>query len=247
MLWQGIAFFAGLLFIGILRLRHRIKTFNRGYFGTETLREGLIKEKLERANKPYGLHNMEPVILPLLFKDFPGLNVDEIKTKAERILSAALTAIVEEEVSLFDEVSEEIKEKVQHEITQNQRRGEKKFLSRFSVHRSVLSQYERGAGRCLLTIQVACEGIEYVMHEERILSGYQDRKTQAVYNVYALFVQDESKIKKVSHSHNAYSISCPNCGAPIVNLGYKYCAYCNSPVEEIQMKVWKIVDYKREK
>ena len=70
-----------------------------------------------------------------------------------------------------------------------------------------------------MTIQVACEGIEYVMHEERILSGYQDRKTQAVYNVYALFVQDESKIKKVSHSRNAYSISCPNCGAPIVNLG----------------------------
>ena len=34
--------------------------------------------------------------------------------------------------------------------------------------------------------------------------------------------------------------TCPNCGAPITNLGAAYCEYCGSAVTLLNLKVWTL-------
>ena len=34
-------------------------------------------------------------------------------------------------------------------------------------------------------------------------------------------------------------LTCPNCGAPIKNLGQKFCLYCGTGVVEVNARVWK--------
>ena len=34
-------------------------------------------------------------------------------------------------------------------------------------------------------------------------------------------------------------LSCPHCGAPVRNLGQKFCEYCGSGVIEVNTRVWK--------
>ena len=36
----------------------------------------------------------------------------------------------------------------------------------------------------------------------------------------------------------AWGLTCPNCGAAIESLGAKKCAYCGTPVREINVRVW---------
>ena len=36
----------------------------------------------------------------------------------------------------------------------------------------------------------------------------------------------------------ALGITCPNCGAPITNLGAKFCEYCGAGVVELNVHAW---------
>ena len=40
---------------------------------------------------------------------------------------------------------------------------------------------------------------------------------------------------------------CPNCGAPIKNLGAKSCEYCGSAVEVINSRVWSLEHIKEDR
>ena len=41
--------------------------------------------------------------------------------------------------------------------------------------------------------------------------------------------------------------TCPNCGAPIKNLGAKFCEYCGSAVEVINSRVWSLEHIKEDR
>ena len=44
-----------------------------------------------------------------------------------------------------------------------------------------------------------------------------------------VYVQDVAKM--TDYSASAIGINCPNCGAPVRNLGQKFCDYCGTAVE----------------
>ena len=50
------------------------------------------------------------------------------------------------------------------------------------------------------------------------------------------YVQKE----KLAGMDNAVGTTCPNCGAPITNLGAAYCEYCGSAVTLLNLKVWTL-------
>lgn len=42
---------------------------------------------------------------------------------------------------------------------------------------------------------------------------------------------------------SAVGTTCPNCGAPVKNLGAKKCEYCGSYIEPVNIKVWKLQNF----
>ena len=39
---------------------------------------------------------------------------------------------------------------------------------------------------------------------------------------------------------------CPNCGAPIKNLGHKFCDYCGTSIVEVNVRSWKFDSVKEQ-
>ena len=70
----------------------------------------------------------------------------------------------------------------------------------------------------------------------KVLSGSKELTEQTRYNVQLMYIQNE----KLAGMDNAVGTTCPNCGAPITNLGAAYCEYCGSAVTLLNLKVWTL-------
>ena len=61
-------------------------------------------------------------------------------------------------------------------------------------------------------------------------------KTPFVGEVELLYVQDAAA---ADYPYDGgYSLHCPNCGAPVTNLGEKQCAYCGTAIVVSDQRVW---------
>lgn len=90
------------------------------------------------------------------------------------------------------------------------------------IHETQLRDYKKSSGTCFAVLQ---SSVQYFKA---------DKKIQTRYNTVMSYVQDA---QKTGHEA-AYSMNCPNCGAPIVQLGDKVCEYCGSDVVEVNTRIW---------
>ena len=61
------------------------------------------------------------------------------------------------------------------------------------------------------------------------------KKVQDRYKVDFVYIVDSNQ---VSDNEKALGLNCPNCGAPISDVGVKTCKYCGSGALEIVNRVW---------
>ena len=70
---------------------------------------------------------------------------------------------------------------------------------------------------------------------------YNSLKKQTRYTTKFVYVYDETKFK---YNQKAFSINCPNCGAPLLKLGEGNCSYCGTYIKPINLKNWYMISYK---
>lgn len=92
------------------------------------------------------------------------------------------------------------------------------------IHQTELRDYRKNAGTCFAILQAS---VEYFK---------ETKKVQNRFNIIMVYVQDAAK----TGHESAYSMNCPNCGAPIVQLGDKVCEYCGSDVVEVNTRIWAL-------
>ncbi|HOO27877.1 MAG TPA: zinc ribbon domain-containing protein, partial [Lachnospiraceae bacterium] len=63
---------------------------------------------------------------------------------------------------------------------------------------------------------------------------------QTRFNIELLYIQDADKVADMG---NAFSITCPSCGAPVTDIGQKTCAYCGCAIAEINIHAWALNRY----
>ena len=86
-------------------------------------------------------------------------------------------------------------------------------------------------------LNVSVGMIAYVEDADgRLINGDRDNKLQTVYEVSLVYLQDADKMGVYGEG---LGLSCPHCGAPVRNLGQKFCEYCGSGVIEVNTRVWK--------
>lgn len=224
--------------IGVLTLRNKIQKFSQAAFGTNSLTEGLNRQADELAATPKSVSGMTRLMEPQIVRDFPDFVWQEFKQRAENMLTTALLAITAEDAGRMEGASEDMRRQVENRIADNQAKGVREVYDNIRIHQTEISNYRKEHGKCVITIQSAVEHYHYKTAEGRVTEGSKERKQQTKYNMELIYIQDAD-----AAAGNAVGAVCPNCGAPIRNLGNPMCEYCGSAVQLINIKVWSLQNF----
>lgn len=244
MLSFGFWVFLGIIVValgGFFYARARIREFSKKFLGTEDIIEGFKKIEEDEAKTPKSVNAMTSLYLPKIKKDFPEFQYDEMKVRAQNVLTSYLLAIDTLQVSKLSEGTPELKEKLENIIIMHQGEGTRTNYKSVKLHRTEIANYRKEAARCIISFQISCQYYVYKTDEEgKILSGNKDVLKQARYNVDVIYIQNRDMIQ---NEHDfAIGTNCPNCGAPLKGLGAKICEYCGTPLREINIYAWNFSD-----
>lgn len=225
------------IFVVVNRIRNKMRQLAQAMFGTDSFVEGINRQADVLAETPKSVSGMTRIFEPQIMRDFPDFSWNEFRNKAENMLMSALLAISAANVGrLSADVSEEVKKQIENRIRANEAEGARETFSNVRIHQTEIANYMKAAGKCIITIQSAVEYYYYKEKNGKVTAGQKERKTQAKYNIELLYIQDA----RLVGGDNAVGATCPNCGAPIINLGNMYCEYCGSGVTPVNIKVWAL-------
>jgi len=221
--------------VAVLVIRKKVREFSRQVFHTDSLREGFQNVEEEYVRTPKSVSAMTSVCLPRITRDFPEFNYEEMKHRAENVLTSYLSAISSDNASLLREGSQELVNRLEDEIAFYKNKDQRMHYDSIALHRTEISSYVKRSGRCVVTFETSVQYYRYVTDSTgQIVSGTKDRLFQSKYQIELVYVQDVSLLKEGS----AIGVNCPNCGAPITNLGAKFCQYCGTGIIEVNYHSW---------
>lgn len=223
----------------VVYVRRKIRNASRQLFGTDSFIEGYQKQEKELALTPKSVSGMTRLLEPQIQRDFPEFNWKEFRNLAEEKLKQAFLAISANNIALLKDPSDNMKNEVENIINANRNEGVKEVFQDIDIHQTEIAKYEKSNGRCIVTLQSAVGYFHYREKDGNVIEGRKDLKTQTKYNVELMYIQDASK----ANVEGVVGLTCPNCGAPITSLGAKYCEYCGSGVQELNLSVWSLHHY----
>ena len=209
-----------------IRIRNTLDRF--GFVGMN-LKDIIDQARLEDQEVPKSLSSMDSIYLEQIKKDFPDLNINELKREAEKTIIDCYNAI---EIKSSSGFKGKIKSFINSIINDYKNKDVK--IDNFKIHNTVISSYKKEKG--VATIYFA-SSYEYYLSVDGKSTKTQDRcKCEFIY-VY--------DIDKVDSDLKLLGLNCPNCGAPIKSLGNKSCAYCSSSIIDVFKKVFTCNDVVR--
>lgn len=212
-------------------IKNKINQFTSKYLGTTDIKSVIEQARIEDEEVPKSLSGMDSIYLDQIKRDFPDVNINEIKRMCEKEIIDCYRAIENKDSSGIK--NKKIKSFVNSMIDDIGSDSIK--YEDLKIHRTVISKYEKSGGVATLYFATAFQYI-YKKNDD-ILKKVQDRvKCEYIY-VYDLMEVDASK--------KTLGLNCPNCGSPITELGHKNCSYCGSKIIDVISKVWNINDIVR--
>lgn len=227
------------IFCVINYIRKKTREFSRAMFGTPDIAEAAQKMKQEYAETPKSVSAMTSLLLPQIVSDFPDFQYDEMKERAENVLTDYLRAISERTPSLLRDGNTELKNHLDNHIQMLSARDLHEHFEQIKLHRTEITQYKKTKGRCIITFQSAMECYHYITQAQNpsvIKEGSKEYKYQTRYNIDLIYIQDRDLVE--NELDYALGVNCPNCGAPLSSLGAKVCEYCGTPMIEINIHAW---------
>jgi hypothetical protein len=192
---------------------------------------------------PKSVSGVTGIILPAISRDFPDFDYNEAKARAEAVLTTYLQAIAAQDPDILSEGYDELRTKLENHIRELRNYDRKEYFDSIKIHRTEIAQYNKSKGRCIITFQSAIEYFHFVKDMDgKKISGNEEVKEQSKYNVDMIYVQDRDA--DLDNYQAGMGLNCPNCGAPLKMLGAKKCAYCGTPIVELNIKSWNFSDVK---
>ena len=233
----------GFICIGIYTLKQKTREFSRQVFGTDTLKEGFDNMEAEYAITPKSVSAMTSLYLPKITRDFPDFSYDEMKPKAVNVLTSYLLGIATGNIGALSEGNSELKDKLENAISIWKNKDQHPHFDSIKVHRTEISNYTKKDGRCIITFQSSVQYYQYVTDSDgQIISGKKDVLFQSKYETDLVYIQDRTLLSEEHMGSSALGVNCPNCGAPITNLGAKFCEYCGTGIVELNIHAWSFGD-----
>lgn len=222
----------------VLYVRGKIRNFSELFFGTGDLLKGLKGVRDNAARTVPSLSGVTSLMLPQIQKDFPEFSWPETKVSTENMIRAFYTAVSRKDLSFLSGAGRQLLEAAELMIEDNNRSGITEHFEDIIIHNTVISDYRKENGLCLIRMQSAIGFLHYRTGDgEENAGGKEQTRTETRCNSELVYVQD---LSKTGRDVSAVGLHCPNCGAPVKNLGQKTCAYCGAALVELNMRVWSL-------
>lgn len=236
----GIILFLGIVAL-ILYARVKFAMRKMGFQANslKDMAEEVQKIREEDSTRARSISGMTSLLLPVIRKDFPDFNEQELYNKAEVALRKVFSAIEKkdtEEVSSLPLLRGSVQKIIEDYETSNL---SEKFDD-IHFHKFAIQQYEKKNGMATITVSTSVEYYYQKKKEEKVLIDFTKYKKQTRYQCKFIYVYDETK---VDSSAKILAINCPNCGAAIRALGHKHCDYCGTTVKEVNLRSWECSSY----
>lgn len=230
-----------LIVIGILyyiyrRIREKVRSFSKLAFGTASLTEGIRKMELEEQTTPKTVSAATSIYKPSIMRDFPEFHYDEMKARAENVLTSYLQSVNKADATLLTEGTNELKNQLQLKIDILRNNDKREHYDNIKIHRTEIHRYLKEKGRCTIIFQSAVEYVHYMEEYGTPILEQHKKMKQTKYNIEVVYIQNQEMVENLSDA--GLAMNCPNCDAPLTKLGAKVCPYCDSPVIEFNIRVW---------
>ncbi len=237
MIWLIIELLIIFLLLGgivvfIIFITKKVREFLQTYFHANTLKEAIENSKIEDENTHKSISSMESIYLDKIDKDFPDMNLNELKSKAEANIINVLDTIEAKNMDKLKNKNEKVVEFTQNKI--DDLKDEKVTIDDIKIHKTLLSKYE--VSGAIATIEIS-SSLEYFYKKGKDVG----HKVQTRFKTEFIYIIDVSKLH---NNVKGLGLNCPNCGAPVKSLGHKHCDYCNTGIVEIVNRVWIINNIK---
>ena len=224
----GVVIFICFVVFCYFFIKRKLQNLSNKYLGGYNIKEVIEEARIEDEEVPKSLSGMDSIYLDQIRRDFPDVNVNELKRMCEKEILNTYRAIENKDTRNIN--NEKIKSFVKSKI--DDLGNENIKYNDLTIHRTVIAKYEKNQG--IATIYFATS-FQYIVEK----SDGSTKKVQDRVKCEYIYVIDSSKVQS---DINVLGISCPNCGSPITSLGEKSCSYCGSGVVDIVNKVWIIND-----
>lgn len=225
------------LYCAYRHFTRKIRQFSQAAFGTPSITQGAEQMRLQMATTPKSVSGMTKLLLPKITTDFPDFQYDEMKERANNVLTSYLRAVNDRNVSVLQDGNEELQNQLENHIHMLSAKGLQEHYESIHIHRTEINQYRQSEGRCIITFQSALECYHYTTDSDnKVVDGSKDYQYQTKYNTDMIYIQDRNLMK--NELDNALGVNCPNCGAPVSSLTSKFCEYCGSGIVELNIRAW---------
>ena len=229
----------GAVVAGVCVARSKIRKVSREMFGTDSLIQGYNKQKKMVSETPKSVRSMTNVYLPLIIQDFPEFDYPLYKSKAEALLRSFFTAVTTKNVlTLSEDANSNLKNTVTGIIEALNAQNQTQIYAENVFHDTEIARYIKNGVTVTILFNISVGQYMYIEDEHgAVVLGSKDLKHQTIYDVALVYVQDIDKMGG-SAVADGLGLNCPNCGAPIKNLGQKFCDHCGSGIIEINTHAW---------
>lgn len=207
------------LILGFILL-YKLKKF----LGVRSISSLVTQARIEDEEIPKSLSNLDLLYLDQIKKDFPELNLNELKRECEKNILLYLQAI--ESKNTKNLKNDKIKALVNKKISEY---GKCRIAFRkIRFHKTVVSKYENNQKVSTITFGSSLEYLLYV-------DGKMEKKVQDRFRIEYIYILDSSNVSVVD---KFFKVSCPNCGASNIDLDNHRCNYCGGHIKDIVKRVW---------
>lgn len=224
----------------VVVIRNKVRQFSRDVFGTPSLSQGLQNQKEVLAETPRSVSSMTRIYLPQIMRDFPEFNLEEYIQKANTLTEDYLIAIAGKSALKNSDANADLVKQVENIVNDLNFQKKTQHFSSIVIHDTQIAKYRKSNGLVEIMFQSALEYYCYTTDETgKVVAGEKELKTQTAYDISLVYIQDIDKVNEHNKGQRSVGLNCPNCGAPIKNIGKKFCEYCGTGIKEINIHSWK--------
>ena len=233
----AIIVIGGLVLVGIGK--HLFEQF----FPGKTVKQVVAERDYEEQNVQKSVSSMTKMYLPRIAKDFPEFSWEEWKSNIENVISSYLYAISKKDASILSEFAGyNIQQKVQNIISNDTAAGIEKNYADVKVYTTEIKRYSLEKGLVHIKMESAVSHFVWHTRNGKVVYGAENKRKQTKYTTVLTYIQDYDMVMHSYSGDTSIVLTCPNCGAPIKNLGQKYCDYCGTGIVEVSTKIWRVTD-----
>ena len=216
-------------------IRYRLRRLSRAVFGVDSFTQGLALQQQLLAVTPKSVSGMTKIYLPQIQRDFPEWNCQQAVRETEKVLQKMLLALSTGEEDSLEDLPSQLSRQARQRLEDLRQQGRDETYQEVQVHQTAIARYRKGQGTCVITFQSAVGHLHWITQGEQLVCGSRDQPQQTKYELELCYVQDPEK----AGDGNAVGTTCPNCGAPVTQLGSHKCEYCGGVVEPVNIRCWQ--------